>query len=286
MTLLALALVLTSALLHAVWNLFAKRVSGGLPFVWLFSTVATIIYTPVLILSIVHDPPRLGGMQLLFLTGTWVFHGAYYLLLNRGYRVGDLSLVYPLARGTGPMLSTLGAVVLLSERPTPLAIAGTILIAVGVFVLTGDPRKLRAAGTRGAVTYGLLTGLIIAVYTLWDKQAVSALLITPLMLDWVSGLGRMITLVPFAMRNWGEVRSAWRNHRLETFGIAILDPLGYIIFLTALSFSPVSYLAPMRQVSILIGAIFGAKLLEEGQAPRRFAAVSAMVVGLVVLALG
>jgi drug/metabolite transporter (DMT)-like permease len=286
MTLFALALVLSSALLHAVWNLFAKRVSGGLAFVWLFSAVSTVIWAPVLVVSVIHDAPHLGGIQFLFLAGTWVFHGAYYVLLNRGYRAGDLSLVYPLARGTGPLLSTLGAVILLNERPTPLAILGTIFIALGLFVLTGDPRKLRAAGTRGAVTYGLLTGIVVAVYTLWDKEAVSALLITPLLLDWVSGLGRTICLAPFAARNWADVRRAWRSFRLETVGIAILDPLGYLLFLTALAFGQVSYLAPARQISILFGAVLGARLLEEGHAARRFAAVSTMLVGLVILALG
>src|SRR6266850_2019370 len=106
MTLLALVLVLASAILHATWNLLAKRVGGGIPFVWLFSTVATVIYAPVLLVSILQQPPVFGAPQIVFLLGTTVLHVAYYLLLNKGYQVGDLSLVYPLARGTGPVLST------------------------------------------------------------------------------------------------------------------------------------------------------------------------------------
>src|SRR5262245_48863886 len=122
MTLLALVLVLASAILHATWNLLAKRVGGGVAFVWLFSTVSTVIYAPILLITILRSPPPFGVPQLVYLLGTAALHIAYYLLLNRGYQVGDLSLVYPLARGIGPVLSTIGAILLLGERPTLLAI--------------------------------------------------------------------------------------------------------------------------------------------------------------------
>jgi drug/metabolite transporter (DMT)-like permease len=285
MTLLALVLVLASAILHATWNLLAKRVGGGIPFVWLFSTIATVIYAPVLLISILQQRPQFGLTQLVYLCGTIALHVAYYLLLNRGYQVGDLSLVYPLARGTGPLLSTIGAVALLGERPTIVAIGGTILIAIGVFALTGDPRKLRSAGNLPGVAFGVATGVVIAGYTIWDKQAVSLIMITPLMLLWFSGLGRTILLAPIAMRRLGEVRAAWEIHRGEVLGIAVIDTLSYLLFLTALVFSPVSYLAPARQMSILIGALMGHRLLAEEQASRRLVPVGAMMVGLVILAL-
>jgi drug/metabolite transporter (DMT)-like permease len=285
-TFFALSLVLSSALLHAVWNLFAKRVSGGLPFVWLISLFSMLIWAPILIVAVFVDPPHLGLTQILFLCGTCALHVAYYVLLNRGYQAGDLSLVYPLARGTGPILAAIGAVVLLQERPSPIAIIGIVLIAVGVFVLTGDPRKIRAAGNQQAVLYGLLTGLSIAVYTIWDKEAVSTLSITPLILLWVSSLGRSILLTPMVLPRWNEVRETWSAHRGKVLWVAVLDPLSYLLFLTALVFSPVSYLAPARQLSILLGALLGTRVLAERDARRRLAAVSAMMVGLVILALG
>jgi drug/metabolite transporter (DMT)-like permease len=286
MTLFALILVLASAVLHATWNLFAKRVGGGIPFVWLFSTIATVIYAPVLLITILQQTPQFGPTHALFLFGTIVLHVAYYLLLNRGYQVADLSLVYPLARGSGPLLATVSAVALLGERPTIVAIGGTILIAIGVFALTGDPRKLRSAGNLPGVAYGLATGVTIAGYTIWDKQAVSVIMITPLMLLWFSGLGRTILLAPIAIRRIGEVRAAWSAHRGEVLGISVLDTLSYLLFLTALAFSPVSYVAPARQMSILIGALMGQRLLAEEQASRRLVSVGAMMVGLVILALG
>src|SRR5215467_11118363 len=118
MTLLALVLVLASALLHATWNLLAKRAGGGISFVWLFSTAATVIYAPVLAILLIRQPTQISPLQFLYMSGTATLHIAYYYLLNRGYQVGDLLLVYPLARGTGPVLSTLAAIALLGERPT------------------------------------------------------------------------------------------------------------------------------------------------------------------------
>ncbi len=242
MTLVALGLVLASALLHATWNLFAKRAGGGISFVWLFSTAATVIYSPVLLFVLIRQPTQISPLQLVYMCGTSALHVGYYYLLNRGYQVGDLSLVYPLARGTGPVLATLAAIALLGERPTLVAVGGTLLIAVGVFILTGDPL-------------------------------------------WFSSLGRTIVLAPIAIRRWDEVRASWMAFRREVVGIAVFDTLSYLLFLTALVFSPVSYIAPARQISILLGALMGSRWLAEGHSTRRLAAVGAMTVGLVILVL-
>ena len=104
-------------------------------------------------------------------------------MLQQGYRIGDLSLVYPLARGTGPMLLTTAAILVFGERPGPLALAGAAMIGVGTFVLACGGGGLRQAHARRAVVFALLTGAIIASYTLWDKRAVSNLGIPPLLLN-------------------------------------------------------------------------------------------------------
>jgi drug/metabolite transporter (DMT)-like permease len=282
----AFGLVMASAFTHAIWNWLAKRAGGGTAFVWLFSTLSTLIYLPLALILLLRDHPIIGTDQVIFLVGTCVLHLAYYTLLSRGYRVGDLSLVYPLSRGTGPMLSTIGAILLLGERPTVVAVIGAILVTVGVFVLTGNPFTIAKRQNLPAVIYGLLTGLTIAAYTLWDKQAVSTILIPPLILTWVSGLSRALMLMPFAYRHRDQVYKAWQNHRREAFGIGILDALSYILFLIALVFSPVSYMGPARQISILFGALLGTQLLAEGDARRRLIAVGVMMIGLISLALG
>ncbi len=282
----AIGLVLTSAVLHAYWNYLSKQASGGMPFVWLFGVCSITLYgLPVLILLVV-DRPHIGAAGFLFIFGSAVLHLAYFLLLNWSYQIGDLSLVYPVARGTGPTLSTLAAIVLLGERPSPLAMGGALLIAVGIFGLAGDPRTLRREGASRAVIYALMTGVTIAMYTLWDKYAVSDLLITPLVLVWLSQVFRLIMLSPFALRRWDDVRQEWHAHARYVLGVALLSPLTYVLVLTALVSNPVSYVAPMRESSTLIGTLMGTQLLMEGHTLRRVLAAGAMMIGVTALGLG
>jgi drug/metabolite transporter (DMT)-like permease len=282
----ALTLILAAAFVHAGWNFLAKRAGGQATFTWLFAVLSALFYTPIAIAVIFFWHERVGWVEVAFMAGSAVLHTAYFLLLNEGYRVGDLSLVYPLARGTGPLLSSFAAILFLGERPSVLALAGGLLIVTGVVVLTSNPANLRETSARKAVCYALVTGTFIAAYTLWDKQAVSAVALSPLLLDWGANLGRAILLTPFALYHCGKARLEWQTHRREAIGVAVLAPLSYILVLTALQFTPVSYVAPAREISILIGTVMGTRLLGEEEARRRLIAASMMVLGVVGLALG
>jgi drug/metabolite transporter (DMT)-like permease len=287
MSTLALSLVLAAAFVHASWNYLAKRAGGGAAFVWLFGMVSALVYTPLALWLLAGRDWALSPEQLLFMGGTAVIHAAYFLLLQRGYRAGDLSLVYPLARGTGPLLATVAAIAYFGERPTMLALAGAGLVIGGILFMALRPRDVvRAATHPEAVGFGLLTGTMIASYTLWDKHAVAVLLIPPLVLDWASNLGRTLLVSPYAARHWSRVREVWRTHRREAIAVGVLCPLSYIMVLTAMVFTPVSYVAPAREVSIVIAALFGARLLSEPDAGRRLAGAAAIVLGVVALALG
>ncbi len=287
MTLLALALVLSSAFFHATWNLFTKRAGGGVIFIWLFATLAAVFYAPLAAAVVFFQQPYIGAAGLVFMSGSIVLHLAYFILLGQSYRAGgDLSLVYPFARGTGPVLATVAAIAFFGERPSLLALGGAALIISGVFLLTGSPSELREARAGRAVVYAALTGVLIASYTLWDKHAVSALLIPPILYDWANYLGRAVLLAPLALGRWERVRAEWTAHRREAIGTALLSPLSYILILTALVATPVSYVAPAREISILIAAVMGTHLLAESHAPRRLLAASAMVLGILGLTLG
>lgn len=286
MTWLALTLVLLAAFIHASWNLLVKRAEGGMAFTWLFSGLATIFYLPLAVGVFILQQPHIGCIELVFLAGTVILHTAYFLLLTLGYRMGDLSLVYPLARCTGPLLSVAAAIAFLGERPTVIALAGTVAITVGVFILIGSLKKLLRSDASRAASYAFLAGTFIASYTLLDKYTVSILLIPPILLCYTSNLGRAVLLAPFAFYNWNQIHIEWIEHRRAVLGVAILAPLSYILFLTALVFSPVSYVAPAREISILIGTFMGTRLLVEGHMLRRFIGASIMMFGLVSLALG
>jgi drug/metabolite transporter (DMT)-like permease len=282
----ALTLIIAAALIHASWNFIAKRASGHATFTWLFAVLSAVFYAPLAGAAIFFWDARIGWVEVGFMAGSAALHTAYFVLLNQGYHTGDLSLVYPLARGTGPLLSSIAAIVFLGERPTTLAITGALLVIIGVIVLTGNPEQLRRAGARMAIEYSLLTGAFIAAYTIWDKQAVSRFAVSPILLDWGANVGRALLLTPFALRRWDKVRIEWQTHRREAVGVALLVPLAYILVLTALAFTPVTYIAPAREISILFGTAMGTRLLAEGDAARRLLGAAAMVIGVIGLALG
>jgi len=281
---LALALVLGSAVAHAAWNFLAKRSGGGAGVVWLYTALSSVIYAPAAIVAFLIERPSLGAAELGFIAGTSVLHACYFVSLQKGYQASDLSLVYPLSRGSGPLLASIGAVVLLGEDPTPLTIAGVLLVAVGALSLTRAESRRPETVTAG-LFFGLLTGVLIATYTLWDKHAVDALAIPPLIYDWTNNIGRTLLLAPLGLRHRQEVSRLWHTRRRHVVGIAILAPLAYIMVLSALAFTPVTYVAPAREVSIILGTLLGARVLAEGDTARRVIAATTIVVGVAALAI-
>lgn len=288
MTLFAFSLIIIAAFIHASWNLLYKQVGGGVPLLWLFTTISVIAYLPLALIILWVQRPPIGTIQVIFLVGTSLIHIVYFIALQRGYRVGDLSVVYPLARGTGPTLSTIIAILFLGERPSWLALCGALLVIGGVFVIASGSNRnsVNKGNLHKAVGYGLFIGVLIACYTLWDRTAVAIYAIPPLILDYGSQVARMIFLAPVALRNRSALSYHWRTHRWQTIGIALLNPLSYILVLTAMQTTLVSHVAPARELSILIGALMGAQLLKEGNVQRRLMAAAAIVAGVVALALG
>lgn len=288
MSVAALALVIAAAVVHAGWNLLSKQASqgGGVAFVWLVAAGGATCYLPVGAAVLLVVRPHIGWVEIGFLAGTTVLHAIYFLLLQSGYRVGDLSLVYPLARGTGPLLASLAAIALFRERPGAVGLTGIVLVVGGVFVL-GLPGRSAPAVARpapAAIGYGLLTGVLIASYTLWDAYAVSALAIPPLLYMWGSDFGRALLLTPLAYRRRAEVAAVWRCYRRQALGTAILSPLSYVLVLTALTFSPVSAIAPARELSVLLVVLLGGRLLAEGHLPRRLLGAAAIAGGIIAIA--
>ncbi|MDQ2952595.1 MAG: EamA family transporter [Chloroflexota bacterium] len=286
MTALALVLVLSSAVMHATWNLLAKRISAQMPFLFLIYLVGAVAYTPFAIALLVIARPELGWIALVFVATAIVLQTVYFATLTAGYRAGDLSVVYPIARATGPLLATAGAIAIFGERPSPIALVGALAILGGALVLTGDPRKLRASGAGRAVAFALATGVVIALNTLWDTTAVSLVLIPPLIYDWLVVGGQALVVAPVAWRRRAEVAQVWRAQRGTVLVVGVLSRLSYLLMLTALVISPVSYVAPARETGILFGTLLGARYLAEGDTRRRLAGACAMVLGVVLLALG
>jgi len=304
----AIALILVAAVAHASWNLFSKQasVTGAVSFIWLVSVAATALYAPVIIIAVIVARPHLTGWSWAFMAGTGVLQAGYFLFLQSGYRLGDLSLVYPIGRGTGALLAALAGIIILGERPGAVAIAGIACIVAGIIVI-GLPVRAGAAApaaaeaglateitgtTRSApsavraTAFALLTGTFIASYTLWDKYAVGTLR-TPALLQGYAAFPIMALVFAPQVRRAGErTARVWRDYRPQVLGAAVLAPFAYILVLIALSFTAVAAVAPAREVSVLFGVLLGRRLLGEGGLPRRLAAAAAIVAGIVAIAIG
>ena len=285
----ALALILVAAVAHATWNLFSKQASaaGASSFVWLMSLSATVAYAPVVAASVLLSPPRLTPLDWVFMTGTGLLQVGYFLFLQSGYRLGDLSLVYPLGRGSGALLAALAGITLLGERPGTAGITGIVLVVLGVLVL-GVPvaPTMRGVQASRAVIFALVTGMFIASYTLWDKYAVSTLDVPPLLQGYASLPVMALVLAPSALRQRDRTTRVWRQYRRQVAGAAVLSPLAYILVLIAMSFTAVSAVAPAREVSVLAGVVLGRRLLGEGSLARRLAAAAAISAGIICIAVG
>lgn len=290
MTGFALALVLAAAMIHASFNLLAKRAGAAdsTAFVWLGTMVSIVAFAPFALGILVLQRPVITVVTLLFIAVSGVIHISYCLSLQRAYRIGDLSLVYPIARGTGPLLATLGAVLILGERPGPLAIGGIALLVLGIFQVTGMGRRgpARSRTAYLAAAAALIPAVFTATYTVWDKYCMGILMVPPVFYLWFNQVVRGVILAPYALRNRRTIGEVWRHYRREAIGVGILSPLNYVLILFALTVTPVSYVAPAREISILIAAVLGKRLLAEGAGHHRLVGAAAMTVGLICLALG
>lgn len=286
MTVGILALVLTSAALHATWNLWAKQLGAvrASSLMWLLEILSAAAYAPIVLLWAWKSHASLDARSLGWMAASALIHVGYFLLLLRGYRTSDLSVVYPVARGLGPLLASAGAILWLGEKPTVLSISGAVLIAAGIVVLTARAGFRHSAHLRDGMFYGVLVGVTIGAYTLWDGRAVSKLAIDPLLYYWGGECVRVVLMTPAALADRTGVASLWREHRLRVTGIALLSPLSYILVLIAMRGAGVSHIAPVREVSILIGAWFGARMLGEGDRTRRLIAAAAFAAGVTALA--
>jgi drug/metabolite transporter (DMT)-like permease len=283
MTVLGLALVLAAAVCHATWNFFVKRINGGPELIWLFSILSVVIYAPLAAWIAATGSFDFAPLQLCFIAGSATLHLGYFLLLQAGYRNGDLSLVYPTARATGPFLSSIFAVIFLGEVVTGQLAAGALIIVFGVLCLTRGFKRL-GAGAATSLVFGVGAGFLIGSYTAWDAYAVSKLLVPPLLLDYASSIGRMVLLAPYANRHRDVIAEHWRQHRSGVLAIAVFNPLAYILVLYALTFTPVVYVAPAREVSVLLTVLAGSILLGEGRLRARLGWSAVIFVGMVLLA--
>lgn len=283
----ALALLLGAALAHAVWNLAAKGVRGDpVVFVWCYVLGSAVLWVPVAAVAVLAGDLRPRWTWLFAAAVSAVAHVGYALVLQHGYGVGDMNVVYPLARGTGPLLTSLVAVALLGERLSAAGVVGLLLVVAGVVVIAAPGRGPRGPGAGRGVLWGALTGVAIAGYTLWDDHSVTALAVPPLPYFAVGLLVQLLLLTPRVLSRRPAVREVLRRDRRAVVVVSVLSPLAYVLVLQAMRTTPVSLVAPVRESSIVVGALLGALVLREPHAGRRLVGSAVVLAGVAALVAG
>ena len=286
MSLYVLVLVLTAAILHASWNLLAKNTKGKIPFIWLQYIASNILYLPFLFFPINQGHAIYSQPLLWFSLSSAVLHLGYFIMLQKGYRSADLSVVYPLARGSAPLISFIAAIVFLHEQLKLSSVIGLLLIIAGVLIITGlSFQKENNSKIMTGVTYGALTGLFIALYTFNDAVAVKKYGVSPLILTVATSLFSAILLLPFVLSQKDELKREIKVHKWTIIAIAILSPAAYILVLEALKYAPLSLVAPARETSILLGVFMGSRVFNEEDGKRRLIASVLILGGIIALSI-
>jgi drug/metabolite transporter (DMT)-like permease len=283
----SLALVVLAAFIHATWNLLSKRAAeAGPAFVFAYNVVACVAYLPWVAWHFWVGGQAWSLPYIGCFLASGVVHLAYSLCLQRGYQVADLSVVYPVARGTGPMLSAVAAFLLLGEAPTAGGLLGlaAVVVGIGLIATQGDLSAFRRPGGQAGAGWGMATGSLIATYTVIDAYGVRTLGIEPVVLDWCSNLLRFGLLSPLMAANLKGLQERMRGRWHLAIWVGVLSPLSYILVLSAIGLgAPVSLVAPAREISMMVGALFGMFILRERVGAWRLFGCFLLMVAIVVL---
>ncbi len=276
----ALLIVLLAAALHAIWNLIAKQLGGGAAVAVTFLSVGVVAWIPVVVVAVSHGASFGGLRGLAWAAVGGSLQAVYFVLLQRAYRHGDLSVVYPLARGSGPLFAVVGGVLIYSETPGPLGVLGAIAISAGAVSLLGGSWRHVPSGAGWAVA----VGVVIASYTLWDRYGVADLGVSPWLYLWVGELVAIAILSPRALRDVDAMRRVVRTAPLRIVTVGVLQLAAYGLVLAALAIAPVSAVAPVREVSVVLAVVLGAVVLHEPVGRARAMGAAVIAAGVVAIA--
>jgi drug/metabolite transporter (DMT)-like permease len=270
-------LVLSSGLLHAVWNILAKKSHDKAAFLWCVQFVAVIIQLPWA--AAVFNAHAMSVYVCALLLLTMLSHGTYTILLAQTYRRADLSMAYPIMRGSSLLLVPLAGVILQGEHLTVWGWVGIFCIILGICAIGGN-QLLRSSSK--AVLLALSVGLAIACYTLLGKINLTEGT-PPIVLNLASNFGNAVALSLWSVRI-NHIRSEWVLNRKTIVIAGLLAPGGYLLFLSALLLHPdVAQLAPMREIGTVFGAVLGVYWLKEKQGVHRVAMSVIITIGVLLL---
>ena len=276
MTSTVLTMVLAAAVLHAVWNAIVKAAGDRTIILGLIS-LGHVVFGVVLALS----APAPDAASWIFIFASTIIHFGYYYLLNRSYRLGDLSQTYPISRGISPVLITLGAVVFVGENLPAQAWAGVLVVTLGIFLLSGD--IWRGKMSMNLLLTALATGLTIAAYSLVDGMGARSSGTAIGYIGWLF-IFEIFVVLFVALRRRGKIASISPKLLAMGIGGGVISATAYGLVIYAKTLAPLGMVSTLRETSVLFAALIGVVIL--GERPWRTRLVAALVVllGVVLLA--
>jgi drug/metabolite transporter (DMT)-like permease len=261
----ALVLALAAAFLHAAWNVLLRGSEDVAS-----RTVAVLCWSVVLFAPVAAATWRVDAAAIPYIAASAALEGVYFVLLIAAYRRRELSVVYPVARGSAPAFVLAGTALVLARAVSGAQVAGVLLVAAGVVLVRGLRRGAEGIGV------GLAIGVAIAAYTLVDKEGLHHAAPVPYL---------ELVLAPLALLALAVRPRALRSELSWTTVAAALGSFGaYVLFLFALRLTAAPGVAAVRETSVVIGAALAAVFLHEQVTWGRFAGAAAVAGGVAILA--
>jgi drug/metabolite transporter (DMT)-like permease len=288
-------LVLASAVLHASWNFAMRSARGDLLVIWLSLMLAGVAGMPMAIAYGLWYPPHAAGTW--YLLASCVLNALFFSLLGKAYEGGEISLVYPVSRGTGVALTGVIALALAIDPLSPLALAGMLAVVAGILMIGLGHVSSGLGGHSKAHSIGLavLVGLCIAGYSITDKLGVSARRdglwpggqMHPVIYVCGQYFGTAMLMIPYVLtRPARQIAEAWNRWRVHVLFIGPASLLTYLPILLAYRLGPVSSIVAFREVAVVLGCVLGFAVLKESMPARKLAGIAAVLAGLILIKLG
>ncbi|MGD2097524.1 MAG: DMT family transporter [Desulfobacterales bacterium] len=277
MTATALSLVLAASLMHAFWNYLAKKSRHKIAFIWWFILFAVIFYFPMFCYFFAEAQISAAGWTCMLATG--ILHTFYFFFVGCSYERGDLSVVYPLARGFGPFWMPILAVIFLREQLSPPGIVGIGLVVAGIYIIHLSSFSAQtvfepfSAICRPGARWALLTGCTITAYSLVDKVGIQW--VHPAVYIYFIFFIPLLLLTPYVLiKERALLTAEWQINKKPILVVGFLVVFTYLLVLFAMQTSNVSYVVAARELSIVFSALFGILWLKEGhRQPRLIGAI-------------
>jgi drug/metabolite transporter (DMT)-like permease len=276
----AFLLVLLSAVLHASWNFLTKRVSGNLSVLYIGMTVMCVVLLPFVLFLWKSEPLTPSAYPFVIATG--IVHALYFLALSQAYKYGNISTVYPVARGFGVIGTAIVAIAALNENVSLLGLCGIVSTGLGIFVI--GMHVTEGSESRKGLLFAVLVGFTMIGYSIIDKSAMAT--VHPVLYVFWLLLLSMLLLTPYmVIARRRELAIAWKQYKKYALIIGLGATAGYLLILYVFRMAQVSYVVTVREFSVVLGSFLGVLLLREAISVKKLVGIFMVVAGLIMVRL-